>query len=629
MQTNRLRPYQIEGVEKILKLGRDVLLADEPGLGKTIQAAEVINRTRPASVRVVCPASLRLNWARELEAWLTFRPAAVEIMSYEAVVSAKDTPAEVDLLVFDEAHYLKNPDAKRTRKCLALAAKKRLFLTGTPVVNRPMDLYPMLNAMGLAASRVDYGRRYCDGFLQVVKWNPRTRKPMRTVWNFSGASNVEELSALLKGRCMVRRTKAEVLSELPAKTRQVVELDIPLSATPEAVRAAVYPDLASAGAAGVPPDVAFRDLSAVRLETALHKLPHVIAYIQDLLEEEEKLVVFAWHREVIDALAASLPRAVKLYGGMSDRAKDQAVQDFQTGGARVFVGQITAAGTGLTLAAADTAVFAEIDWVPGNITQAEDRLHRIGQPSPVRIIHLVQAGSVDCRMVRALVAKQEVIDAVNDDVVPSPPVAGAENKQPEPEEKIMSLEATLERIAVALEQAVELKKKLVDHTEWCRQRIEAGGAGLPDPASAPAAPAPAAPAPAAQAPAAPAPAELDRDALLAECKALNIPVPSGTRTPTLVRLIAAAKAAAPAEQAPAEQAPAEQAPAEQAPAAPEKPLSAVEARAILAKEYNGTEADVECLRNALKTLGVTRFAEVPEGKHAQLVATYRRMRAEG
>jgi hypothetical protein len=223
-------------------------------------------------------------------------------------------------------------------------------------------------------------------------------------------------------------------------------------------------------------------------------------------------------------------------------------------------------------------------------------------------------------MVRALVAKQEVIDAVNDDVVPSPPVAGAENKQPEPKEKIMSLEATLERIAVALEQAVELKKKLVDHAQWCRRRIEAGDAGLPDPAPAK----PAAPAPAAPAPAAPAPAELDRDALLAECKALNIPVPSGTRTTTLVKLIAEAKAAAPAEQAPAEPAP-----AEPAPAAPEKPLSAVEARAILTKEYNGTEADVECLRNALKTLGVTRFAEVPEGKHAQLVATYRRMRAEG
>jgi SWI/SNF-related matrix-associated actin-dependent regulator 1 of chromatin subfamily A len=634
MQTSSLRPYQIEGVKKIIELGRDVLLADEPGLGKTIQVAEVINRTHPASVRVVCPASLRLNWARELEVWLTFRPAAVEIMSYEAVVSAKDTLAEVDLLVFDEAHYLKNPDAKRTKKCLVLTAKKRLFLTGTPVVNRPMDLYPMLNAMGLAVSRVDYGKRYCDGFLQVVKWNPRTHKPMRTVWNFSGASNVEELSALLKSRCMVRRTKAEVLSELPAKTRQVVELDIPLSTTPEAVRTAVYPDLASADAAGVSPDVAFQDLSAVRLETALHKLPHVVAYIQDLLEEEEKLVVFAWHREVIDALAASLPRAVKLYGGMSDRAKDQAVQDFQAGDARVFVGQITAAGTGLTLTAADTAVFAEIDWVPGNITQAEDRLHRIGQSNPVRIIHLVQAGSVDCRMVRALVAKQEVIDAVNDDVVPSPPVAGAENKQPEPKEKIMSLEATLERVAVALEQALEMKKEMVAHAQWCRQRAEAEPAeqaqwcrqrAEAEPAEqAPAEQAPAEQAPAEQAPAEQAPAELDRDALLAECKALNIPVPTGTRTTTLVKLIAAAKAAAPAEQAPAEQAP-----AEQAPAVPEKPLSAVEARAILTKEYNGTEADVECLRNALKTLGVTRFAEVPEGKHAQLVATYRRMRAEG
>lgn len=413
MKSGTIRQYQADGVSRMIEMNRDVILADEPGLGKTIQAAELINRTRPGSVLIVCPASLRLNWAKELEAWLAYHPYDLDIVSYESLVNNGNRP-EVDLAVFDEAHYLKNPEAKRTSLCLSQKAGRRLFLTGTPVVNRPMDLFPVLKAMGSAMSRTEFGKRYCAGHLQVVKWNPRTHKPMKTVWDFSGASNTEELNASLRKTCMIRRTKAEVLKELPNKVRQVIDIEAPHGESLSLRNAvtAMFTGLESASEnVGELKKIAFQEMSAARLETAQRKLPFVISYLKDLLEEG-KVVVFAYHREVIEAISSAVPGAVYLYGGMSDKAKDAAVRAFQEGRSSCFVGQITAAGTGITLTAASTVLFAEIDWVPGNMTQAEDRCHRIGQTETVRVIHLTLADSVDGRMIRALVEKQEIIEKV-------------------------------------------------------------------------------------------------------------------------------------------------------------------------------------------------------------------------
>lgn len=414
-QQNHLRPYQIEGVEKLIGLaGRrgGAILADEPGLGKTIQTAEFINRTNPKSVLIVCPASLRVNWRKELDRWLNPDTLCrVRILSYESVSRGDAGDDRYELAVFDEAHYLKNPQAKRTKACLALHAGIRLFLTGTPVVNRPMDLFPILKSLGLKLTRTDFGKRYCAGYLRQISWKPR-----KFAWDFSGASHQDELNATLRRHCMVRRTKAEVLSELPAKIRQIVELDIPGYRESESLRDAVtrmFDGMASA-AENLPElrKIAFEELAAARLDIARQKLPVVLDFIRDLLEEEEKVVVFAHHREIISAIAAAVSGSVELKGGMTDSQKDTAVRAFQEGSARLFVGQITAAGTGITLTVARTVLFAELDWVPGNVIQAEDRCHRIGQQLPVRVIHLVAKDSVDARMVHALVEKQENFERV-------------------------------------------------------------------------------------------------------------------------------------------------------------------------------------------------------------------------
>lgn len=411
-----LRPYQRAGVQQLLALVAkhgSAILADEPGLGKTIQVAEYMNRTTPDNVLIVCPASLRINWGKELDKWLNRDAVAfVCIRSYEQITADDYPDVTFDLVVFDEAHYLKNPDAKRTKACLALEARSRLFLTGTPIVNRPMDIFPILKSMGAKWNRTEFGKRYCDGKLITVRWKPKKK----LAWDFSGASRQDELNAALRKHCMVRRTKAEVLTELPAKTRQVIELDIPDVETP-ALKTAVarmFEGMEQAAAnLGELKQIAFTELAAARLDTARAKLPSVIECINTTLEEEEKVVVFAYHREIIDDICeAFADDAVKLYGGMSDKQKNEAVEAFQHGDARVFVGQITAAGTGITLTKASTVIFAELDWVPGNVTQAEDRCHRLGQQDTVRVIHLAARSSVDARMINALVDKQNNIDAI-------------------------------------------------------------------------------------------------------------------------------------------------------------------------------------------------------------------------
>ena len=415
-----LRDYQKKGLERLLSLGGDALLSDEPGLGKTAVALSYCLAVGASSVLVVCPASLRLNWRREMAMWWDEEPLlGVEVLSYEGLVKAAAGLPPFAVAIFDEAHYLKNPTARRTKAALAVQAGRRLFLTGTPMVNRPMDLWPLLKAMGCRMSRTEFGKRYGAGALKPVSF--RRGRPVKWAWDFRGASHLEELAEGLSRRWMVRRLKADVLAELPPKTRTVVELPATGPAESDEVRALAarvirswddYGGQAADASIGLmPKEIAV--LTAARLEAGRRKLPQVINYLRgSLLEEEAKIVVFAWHREVIEQLAREFADvgAVMLYGGMSDGEKDKAVHEFQTGDARVFVGQILTAGTGLTLTAASTVVFAEIDWVPGNMAQAEDRCHRIGQDLPVRVIVMALEDSVDLLVATALVAKAENIN---------------------------------------------------------------------------------------------------------------------------------------------------------------------------------------------------------------------------
>jgi len=432
-------PFQRAAIAYALSR-KNTLLADEMGLGKTIEALGVINADPTAAkILIVCPASLKLNWVRECERWLVVErrvgvagksfpeDAEVVIVNYAILGKWADELAGTwDVLIADECHYVKNRKAKRSKHLAALRAKRKLFLTGTPILNRPVELQPIAGLLDpdTFGHFLNFAKRYC--------------KPQRNRfgWDFSGASHLPELHEKLRGTIMVRRTKAEVLTELPPKRRQVIELASDGFAELVSVEEAAWDEhkrrlarlRARSGEAratrneasddelrelreGV--NAAFGELSKLRHATALAKVPLVVEHVKNALLASPKIVVFAHHRQVVAEIAEAFGKdAVTLTGSHTAEQRQAAVDRFQDeADCTVFVGSIRAAGLGLTLTASAHVVFAELDWVPANLTQAEDRTHRIGQRDSVLVQHLVLQSSLDARMVRTLITKQRVVDA--------------------------------------------------------------------------------------------------------------------------------------------------------------------------------------------------------------------------
>jgi SWI/SNF-related matrix-associated actin-dependent regulator 1 of chromatin subfamily A len=483
------RPFQRAGIAYAM-MRPSTLIADEMGLGKTIQAIGVINTDSSVkSVLVICPASLRLNWRNELAKWLV-RPMTIKVIeerelpspedqvvvvNYDKLIGARGKELrtvllsrEWDVLIVDEAHYLKNQKAKRTQVVLGRGAsrgevaipgliqraRRRLFLTGTPILNRPIEIQPLVGAI----TPQEFGN-----FFMFAKRYANAHQT-RFGWDFSGASNLEELQERLRATCLVRRLKRDVLKELPPKTRQVIVLAAnglekivekeskawskyesaiaELKAKAEladasgnelAYRAAIE-DLMSANR------VAFEEISKVRHEVSVAKIPYVLEHLENMIDENpgKKVIVFAHHLDVLDAIyEAFKDRAVIIKGDTGMQERDDAVRRFQdpNSGVQMFVGSLKAAGVGLTLTAADKVVFAELDWVPANVSQAEDRAHRIGQEGNVLIQHLVLDGSLDAQMARTIVEKQNVADRALDIPFESKiPVIPTIEEKPEPGE---------------------------------------------------------------------------------------------------------------------------------------------------------------------------------------------------
>lgn len=359
-----------------------------------------------------------------------------------------------DALIVDEAHYIKNPKAERTRAVLgspmrkggagkppvpateglAGRSKQKLFLTGTPILNKPIELHPLLRTIAPRefGDFMKFAMRYCDGHQEYAG--------RQLVWNFDGASNLEELQERLRATCMVRRLKKDVLTELPPKRRQIVRLGGDEEAVErewaawrsfedEAEMAAS--DLALAKDSGNETEyieavkklkyverVAFMEMSAHRHAVAVSKIPAAIEHIETLLEGgTDKVVVFAHHNDVVEKVLAHFgTSAVGIYGKINDKDIRQAAVDrFQNDPAvKLFVGSIGAAAEGITLTAASVMVFIELDWTPARVCQAEDRIHRIGQKLSVLIQHLVVDGSLDAHMAEMLIAKQAIADKALD-----------------------------------------------------------------------------------------------------------------------------------------------------------------------------------------------------------------------
>ncbi len=441
-----LLPYQSAFVDFALG-APGTLLADEMGLGKTVQAIALINAMKARKVLVIAPAGLCLNWHNELDDWLEVRPGQhVNVVSYNRAASLGEQDTW-DLVIVDEAHYIKNPASQRSQLVQGIAKRceRTLLMTGTPIENRPVELWPLLQIVARDEFDPDVGERpgvitseqrashpgegpnfwaFAKRYCGLKRSHYRSRGKARSAFDFSGATNLLELNKRLRRSCMVRRLKKDVLPQLPDKRRQVIVLesrgiddshmlsDLDDSNYNESVRRLVADK------------VLFSEYSKKRHEQALKKVGACIDFIENALDQSEKIIVFAHHQDVIrqlyDDLTAILPDGefcVEVTGATHVADRGAAVQSFMNDPrCRVFIGSIGAAGVGITLTASSHVIFCELDPVPGRMSQAEDRAHRIGQKHCVLVQHLVYDKSLCARMAKILVKKQDVINKVLDAV---------------------------------------------------------------------------------------------------------------------------------------------------------------------------------------------------------------------
>lgn len=418
-----LKPFQRAGVEYLLKQRRS-FLADEQGLGKTVEALATIEADGSYPAIVVCPASLKLNWMREIGRWLPERSAQMVDGNRGAVPAADLTVVNYDIVAgrlealtalapravaLDESHYCKNPGAKRTQAVQQLCASVPreglvLALTGTPLMNRPPELISQLRILGRLGdfgSGTQFGQR------------------------FRGADAYQRLHWHLRARCFARRLKADVLPQLPAKTRAVV----PVALNNEAEYRLAERDVI-AWLRSQPLDLRALDakvaaalraerlvrLNALKLLAARGKLPAALHWIHDFLSSGERLVVFARHREIQHSVLERFPGALHVLGDDSQRARDAAVRAFQEpdSDTQLIVCSIEVAGQGITLTRSSNVAFLELDWTPAKHDQAEDRCHRIGQQDAVNAAYLLAADTIDETIATLLERKRAVIGAVTD-----------------------------------------------------------------------------------------------------------------------------------------------------------------------------------------------------------------------
>ena len=430
-----LFPHQIEGVAFLLGRKR-AILADDMGLGKTRQAIVALRHAAPnGPYLVVCPASVKRNWAREIRIAApeasphiiergTELPAHPEwvIVNYDILSKHMDALGRVEWagLVFDEAHYLKNHTSARSRLARQLADRAGVpsgrapavyLLTGTPLTNRPRDLFVLLQLVGhsLGRSFLGFAKRYCAAEKNEYGWQTR------------GASNIEELTVQLHG-VMLRRSKDQVLA-LPPKLRTWLPVQVPKGTGVRDMRKVV--DLL-VGEADLAPESTIdrrrlrgRLLHAVtraRQKLAEVKVDATIELVTGAVDQGEKVIVFSCFEEPMERLARAFgPSAVVLTGKTPADRRQALVDRFQNDDTvRVFLANIIAGGIGTNLTAATQVVFNDLDWVPANHWQAEDRAYRIGQTRTVNVTYMVAADTIDDFVQGVLDKKAALVSAVVD-----------------------------------------------------------------------------------------------------------------------------------------------------------------------------------------------------------------------
>jgi len=417
-----LYPYQKKGV--LFLQGREkALLFDEMGLGKTVQAIKAANWNNP--MLIVCPAFLKFNWEKELRLWgyphdikvikkkkdfcLPEGEEAV-VVSYSMLPPWVNKTKDKTTLIADEAHCVKNYQAQRTKRFRSLAtaiikSNGRVWaMTGTPLMNKPNELWGLLKSIGLAYTA------YGDWEKFVRLFNGRKNRWNGWDWGIPREGAGEGLKKVGLGR-----RKITVLPDLPNKTRRF--LDVKLSRSVRLMCDEVISELQSHGisleditashkAAGL--RIEFSTISKIRKAVADAKIPKMLEYVSLFEETYTPLVVFAQHRAPIDALSSREGWAT-ITGDTPQQKRAEYVQMFQEGKLKGIAGTIGAMSTGITLTHASNMMFVDMSWVPGDNLQAEDRICRIGQKSACQYLILTADHPMDELVNTALVRKSEVL----------------------------------------------------------------------------------------------------------------------------------------------------------------------------------------------------------------------------
>jgi SWI/SNF-related matrix-associated actin-dependent regulator 1 of chromatin subfamily A len=445
-------PYQ-KVVAEYARLHPATLVGDEPGCGKTIEALAVSNDDLTLRrILIVCPAFLKLNWKQEWLKWDTkglsvgtvsgmkgeFPATDVVIINYDLLKSyrANLRTTAWDLLVVDEIHRLKSKRADRTREVFGgikrdkdkkiidrttpIPARRKLYMTGTPSLNgKPKELWPLLQSIDptdIGSDWFAFAKRYCK-LQDITRYNPAIAQHERIGWLWDGRDNLEELQERMRKNFMIRRLKSDVLKDLPPKRRIIIPIE------PSGIRERKALDKELDEFKSFTEDreealfemPAFGDFSKKMLETGLRMVEPCVEIAESDLDEYNKIVIAVYHREVGEKIAAAFPNSILLTGDIDVDKRNELVAQFQNDPLkRVFIGTIGSCGVGFTLVAASLMIFCERSWVPGEITQMEDRIHRIGQTKNALYKHLVLEGSLSERQIRALVVKQDAADKMLD-----------------------------------------------------------------------------------------------------------------------------------------------------------------------------------------------------------------------
>ena len=437
--TTTLYPFQQRAIEETLHFLRNnpanaCYNACEMGLGKTVQAIVAANtldfqlQWGEARILIVCPAIMRLVWRKEIMRWALvgekffnehLDPTCVIlkssditkmfsqswkylIISYDLAAAPRITnylaDKHWDLMIMDEAHYLKNSRANRTKAVLQRLWPKadfKLALSGTPFTTRVVDGYTLFRRM-LPGRWADF-----NAFAEEFSYCQIKNINGRTIRDYFGVKNAPALRELIRSSFYVRYTKEEVLTELPPKIYTRMPLPISYAVMPKAKEEAeelkIEAEMIRRAIESDKLPVIPRSLAEHRRLQGEKKAPAVVEFVADLLEQDIPVCVFAWHKNVIEALRVGLEAFnPSVITGDTESSRRQAeIERFQTGGTKLFIGNYIAAGVGVTLTASSTVVLAELDWSPATTAQAIDRLHRIGQTDTVNVYYFVVENSID------------------------------------------------------------------------------------------------------------------------------------------------------------------------------------------------------------------------------------------